>query len=60
MVAGQADAQTFAEGNEKVKMLTPEGQLVEVDKSVLEASTRRSKATNKDIYHWANPGEREA
>ena len=59
LVAGQASAETppVSDG-EKVKMLTPDGQLVEVDKSVLEKSTNRQKASNKDILSWANPKEK--
>ncbi len=37
---------------EKVKMLTADGKLVEVDKSVYELLTKKQKATNKDIYDW--------
>ena len=42
---------------EKVKMLTPDGKLVEVDKSVLDR-TAKKKATNKDIFDWMeNPSK---
>lgn len=39
--------------SQKVKMLTPDGQLVEIDKSVLEGSNKQ-KASNKDIMRWSN------
>ena len=35
-----------------VKMLTPEGNLVEVDRSVLARSSRRKKASKEDIHNW--------
>jgi hypothetical protein len=42
---------------EKVKMLTADGKLVEVDKSAL-AGARKMKATNKDIFDWMqNPSK---
>lgn len=43
---------------EKVKMLTPDGQLVEVDKDILDAIQKKQKATNKDILGWMdNPSK---
>lgn len=43
---------------EKVKMLTPDGKLVEVDKAVLDQITAKKKATNEDIYNWMeNPSK---
>lgn len=42
---------------EKVKMLTPDGKLVEVDKSVLDRAAKK-KASNKDIFDWMeNPSK---
>lgn len=38
-------------GGETVKMLTPDGKLVEVDKSVL-ARAPKKKVTNKEILEW--------
>jgi hypothetical protein len=44
--------------SEMVKMLTPDGKLVEVEKSVFEAATNKQKASNKDIYNWMqNPSK---
>lgn len=36
---------------EKVKMLTPDGKLVEVDKSVV-AKAAKKKVTNQEILDW--------
>ncbi len=52
LIASEATAQTTPESGEKVKMLTPDGKLVEVDKSVLEQSTTHKKASNQDILNW--------
>ncbi|MBL7733259.1 MAG: hypothetical protein JNM88_18980 [Chitinophagaceae bacterium] len=45
-------------GNKKkgdtVKMLTADGKLVEVDKTVVEQAANRQKAGNKTIYNWMN------
>jgi hypothetical protein len=48
-----------AEKPEMVKMLTPDGKLVEVEKSVLEAATKNNKATNQEIYTWMNNPSKE-
>jgi len=43
---------------EKIKMLTPDGKLVEVDKAVFEEAAGKKKASNKDIYNWMkNPSK---
>ncbi len=43
---------------EKIKMLTPDGKLVEVDKAVFEEAAKKKKASNKDIYNWMkNPSK---
>ncbi|MBI5917005.1 MAG: twin-arginine translocation signal domain-containing protein [Bacteroidetes bacterium] len=55
LAVGKATAQTVGPSGEKVKMLTPDGQLVEVDKNVLEKSSDRQKASNKAIFDWAKP-----
>lgn len=36
---------------EKVKMLTPDGKLVEVDKAVLDKASKK-KVSNKEILDW--------
>ena len=44
---------------EKVKMLTADGKLVEVDKAILEKAVKNKKASNKDIYTWMkNPSKK--
>ena len=44
--------------NEKVKMLTPDGKLVEVDKDVFDKITGKKKASNEDIFDWMqNPSK---
>jgi hypothetical protein len=43
---------------EMVKMLTPDGKLVEISKSVFEKASKGNKATNSDIYKWMeNPSK---
>ncbi len=43
---------------ETVKMLTADGRLVEVKRSVLEAMRTKKRASNKDIYNWMeNPSK---
>jgi len=47
----------FKPPKEKVKMLTAEGKLVEIDKDVLEAATKQ-KVNNKEILQWMkNPSK---
>ncbi len=44
---------------EKVKMLTADGKLVEIDKDVLDAATKQ-KVNNKEILQWMkNPSKNE-
>lgn len=53
-LAVAAGVQSIAKADDnspKVKMLTPDGKLVEVSQSVLEQS-QKHKATNKDIQEW--------
>lgn len=43
---------------EKIKMLTADGKLVEVDKAIFDEASKKQKATNKDIYTWmSNPSK---
>ncbi|MCX6315155.1 MAG: hypothetical protein NTX08_10520 [Sphingobacteriales bacterium] len=45
-------------GSGKVKMLTPDGKLVEVDKAILDKLTSQKKASNQQIYDWMeNPSK---
>ncbi|MBL7742549.1 MAG: hypothetical protein JNN00_03650 [Chitinophagaceae bacterium] len=48
-----------AKTTEKVKMLTADGKLVEVDKSLLDQATKRFKASQKDIFNWMNNPSKE-
>jgi hypothetical protein len=46
------------ENTEKVKMLTADGKLVEVNRFVLEAASKKQKSSNKEIYDWMeNPSK---
>lgn len=41
-----------------VKMLTADGKLVEIDRAVLEAASKKQKSSNKEIYDWMqNPSK---
>ena len=43
---------------EKIKMLTPDGKLVEVDKAVFDQVTGKKKASNEEILNWMeNPSK---
>ena len=52
-VAAQTDPVVENTGGKKIKMLTPDGQLVEVDENVLALTKQKSKATNQDILNWS-------
>lgn len=41
-----------------VKMLTPDGKLVEIEKSVLDRATQRIPATHQAVFQWMqNPSK---
>ena len=42
-----------------VKMLTADGKLVEIDKAVLEAASKKQRSSNKEIYDWMNNPSKE-
>lgn len=45
---------------EMVKMLTPDGKLVEVERSVLDKATAKKRSSNQEIYHWMdNPSKQD-
>ena len=47
-----------SENPEMVKMLTADGKIVEIKKSVLEQATQKKKSSNKEIYDWMkNPSK---
>jgi hypothetical protein len=39
----------------KIKMLTSDGKLVEVDESVVRKAAGSRKATNEEIFKWMDP-----
>lgn len=51
-----AKKQTAAGGSNTVKMLTQDGQLVEVDRSMLAASGK--KITNEELQQWVSKNPR--
>ena len=49
----QVSADPISQGSgKKIKMLTPDGKLVEVDESVLEKITGSKKASGKEVFEW--------
>jgi hypothetical protein len=42
------------QGGEKIKFLTPDGKLVEIDKNILDKKAPKQKASNKEILNWAS------
>ncbi|MEO6255113.1 MAG: hypothetical protein ABIO79_17525 [Ferruginibacter sp.] len=56
---GNNDSSSTNNGKpEMVKMLTADGKLVEVDRTVLEAASNKQKSSNKEIYDWMeNPSK---
>lgn len=42
-----------------VKMLTPDGKLVEVNKTLLDQAINKQKASCKDIFNWMNNPSKE-
>ena len=41
-------------GTETVKMLTPDGKMVEVKKSAIEKNSENQVASNKEVMDWMN------
>jgi len=54
-VASQAPALFQSQSEEKIKMLTPDGKLVEVNKSVIEKNLSVRKATDQEVFDWMDP-----
>lgn len=43
---------------EMVKMLTADGKIVEIEKAVLDAASKKQKSSNEEIYQWMdNPSK---
>lgn len=57
MVTGDAMAKTVTESGEKVKMLTRDGKLVEVDKTLLPQLSHKKHASKRDVLRWIHPEE---
>ncbi len=55
IASGKVAAQQLTDTEEKIKMLTPEGELVEVDKSVFDKASEGKKVNNEEILKWVNP-----
>ena len=47
------------EKKEMIKMLTPDGKLVEIEKDVLDKVSKKQKSTNREIYDWMNNPSKE-
>lgn len=52
MVAGKANAQSAITDAETVKMLTQDGKLVEVSKSLVSTSQAKKQASKRDVLGW--------
>jgi hypothetical protein len=44
---------------EMVKMLTADGKLIQIEKSVLEAVSKKQKSSNQEIFQWMNNPSKE-
>jgi hypothetical protein len=55
LIAGDASAQPLKESGQKVKMLTQDGKLVEVDKALVEKVSSKKAASKKDVLTWIHP-----
>lgn len=53
-VANKIAAQTPPDSGEEMMMLTKDGKLVAIDKSVLDNSTQKKQATKRDIMSWVH------
>ena len=57
LVATKATAQAVPESGKTVKMLTPDGKLVEVDQAIIDQAKVGKKASKKDIIEWIHPAK---
>ena len=48
-------ANSKPQNGNKIKMLTSDGKLVEVNQSVIEKATGSKKATDKEVFEWMDP-----
>jgi hypothetical protein len=51
-LASSAKTPTQAKTSNKVKMLTADGKLVEIDKSVLDKKVGLKRASDKEVFNW--------
>ena len=49
------NAKPHQQKTNKIKMLTSDGKLVEVDESVIKKAAGSRKATNEEIFQWMDP-----
>jgi hypothetical protein len=54
ILTGKAETVTSQDNGEKVKMLTQEGKLVEVDKAAIVSNAQKTKASKMDIMKWVH------
>ncbi len=53
-------AKAKSTNKEKVRLLTADGKLVEVDKSIVEDHGNSTNATNNDVISWMNTNPKNA
>jgi hypothetical protein len=53
-VLSDNEKKTSADEGPTVKMLTPDGKMVEVSKAMLDKLSKNKKASKKEIYDWMN------
>lgn len=46
-------------GEDMIKLLTPDGKLVQVSRSVVDEAASKQKAGNKEIFQWMNNPSKE-
>ncbi len=47
----------FSEKTDKVKLLAPDGRLVEVDKKIIAEAISKKKASQEEIKNWIRQGK---
>lgn len=52
VLAGMLPKRIFGKKSDQVKMLTPDGKLVMVDRKVIEAAKSQQVQTNADVRKW--------
>ena len=54
MVTGKLNAQALSEPKETIQMLTSDGKLVSVDKTLIHDQSVKKQATKKDVMGWVH------